>query len=831
MEGYERYSAASQRALSLAQEMALRLRHRAIGAEHILAAVIELEDASVTALLIALDVPLDALRGALEPLNWPGMRARLVEPVLRPEASQALSEAEAEARGDGAREVTPLHMLLGLARVRTGTASSILQCVGVTYERMRAQLGGAQRPGDQAFSAAHLRRYQMTPLLNQVSRDLTTAALGGELDPVIGREAQLDQVMRTLTRRRKNNPMLVGEAGVGKTAIVEALAQAIAAGEAPDALRDKRIVSLDLALLTTGTKFRGDFEERLKALVSETQAAGSVILCIEELPALLGAGGGEGSLNAANLFKPLLARGDIQIIGTATHEDFKKLLERDPALERRFQPIPIPAPDEVETVAILRGLRPRYEAYHGVRLPDETLAVAARLASRYIQQRALPDKAIDLMDEAAARTRVAQAAPPTEAYELRAALASARERRRLAVRAHRFAEAADLRDQAIACGKRLRLVEERWRRARGAEVASVTPRDVAQVVTGWTGIPLAVAGDGDDERFARLHERLSERVIGQVAAVSAVTRSMRRSRADLRDRRRPVGGFVFAGPTGVGKTELARALACALFGSDDALIKLDMSEFMERHATARLVGAPPGYVGYEAAGQLTEAVRRRPFSVVLFDEIEKAHPQAQGLLLQILEDGTLSDARGRTVDFRNTVIILTTNLGAERLRRREGLGFRRVEETGASADDAARAAVLPEIKRVFKPELLNRVDEIIIFHTLTRDDTQRILGLQLAAIQRRLDDRGIRLAVTERAQDRLIRDGYSEEYGARALRRETQTRIEDTLAEALLAGTLAEGDEAIIDLDDAEERYLLRQPDAQAAPVRAIESHAAVSAR
>jgi len=809
MNRFEHYSVDARQALAQARDIALRLQHRAVGGEHILCGLIEAGDPLALEVFNALGVNVVRLRQALEYIMAPGMRGAAGEPALRPEAKQALADAETEAAADRAGEVTTLHLLLALTRNTQGIASGVLESFGVTYERAQAQALRISATGESAFALAHMARYRMTPTLNMVSRDLTSAAIAGELDPLIGRETQLMQTMQTLTRRRKNNPVLVGAAGVGKTAIVEGLAQRIVEGDVPEALIDKRIVALDVGLLTIGTKYRGDFEERLKAVVDELLKARNVILFIDELQSLLGVGGAEGSIDGANLFKPILARGEIQVIGAATQDDFKRILDRDPALERRFQPVTTPEATLEETVQILKGLRSRYETFHRVRMSDEAIFAAAQFAQRYIQDRALPDKAVDLMDESAARLRVARAEVPEEALQLRQELIRLDEVKRSAVRAYHFEEAADLRDREVEARERLTRVEAEWWQSRGSLIPTVSARDIAEVVTRWTGIPTVMASEDEGEKLMRLEETLQQRVIGQDDAVMAIAHAVRRSRVDLRDRRRPIGSFIFAGATGVGKTELARALANALFGSDDAMVKLDMSEFMERHTVARLVGAPPGYVGYDQAGQLTEAVRRRPFSIVLFDEIEKAHPQVFDMLLQILEDGILSDAKGRKVDFKNTIVIMTTNLGADGLRRRAGIGFQAHPDEQA-ADNLTRRVVMPEIQRAFKPEFLNRLDDIIFSHSLTQRQARRILGLMLAQIQQRLDGQHIHLEVTDRAQDRIVARGFNEEYGARSLRREAQACIEDALAEALLTGEVREGDEVIIDLSDDSDHFAMR---------------------
>ncbi len=809
---FDHYSAEARQALDIARSVATGLHHRVIGSEHLLCGVLEVGEPELLEVMSSQGASVTRIRRALDFIMGAGGRGSTSEPSLRPEIPKLLADAEDEAGVDGVATITTVHLLLALLHDTESIASGVLESFGVTYQGARAQVTkmlNSQPIDESDFAIGHAARYRRTPTLNMVSRDLTTAALNGELDPVIGRERELTQTMQTLTRRRKNNPVLVGAAGVGKTAIAEGLAQRVASGSVPEMLQNKRIVSLDVSLLTIGTKYRGDFEERLKAIVDEVVNSRDVILFIDELQALLGVGGAEGSIDAANLFKPILARGEIQVIGAATGDDFKKILDRDPALERRFQPIVVKEATVEETIAVLSGLRSRYESYHHVKLPDATLAAAARLSDRYIQDRSLPDKAVDLMDEAAARLRVGRSIIPKEALRLRDKLERLADLKQKAVRERRFEAAADLRDQEMSMRKQVAAAEEEWRRVRDEEEPTLTERDIAEVVSRWTGIPTAAPTDEEAQRWLHLDELLRQRVIGQDDAAHAVARAVRRGRADMRDPRRPMGSFLFAGPTGVGKTELARALANALFGSDEALIKLDMSEFMERHTAARLVGAPPGFVGYDQAGQLTEAVRRRPHSIVLFDEIEKAHPQVYDLLLQIFEDGMLTDAKGRKVDFKHTLIILTTNLGAREMSYRDGMGFR-TADAAARKDDALRDAVMPAIERAFRPEFINRLDDIIVFHPLNRSDTRRILGLMLDEIQERLEPQGIKLRVTDSAQDLILARGFSEEYGARALRREAQARIEDALAGALLTGEVSEGNEVTIDLGDAPDTLTLR---------------------
>ena len=809
---FDRYDEQARNALRLARDSAIRLHSRMIAPEHLLAGVLDSADPTIMALLASLGAPSPSVREELRIIMNPIMRGapwEAAEPELRSEASQILLDAEAEAGQD---EVSVTHLLLGILRRPTSIAANVLgEGYGVTYDRARVGLEALRASGGGAFAATHSARYHLTPTLNLVSRDLTSAALDGSLDPLIGRERELAQTMQTLTRRRKNNPVLVGAAGVGKTAIAEGLAQAIASGAVPQALRDLRLVSLDVGLLTVGAKYRGDFEERLKRIVDELLRARSVILFIDELQALLGVGGAEGSIDAANLFKPILARGEIQIIGAATQDDFKRIMDRDAALERRFQPITVPEATVEETIGILEGLRPRYERFHRVTISNETISAAVRLASRYIHSRALPDKAIDLLDEAAARRRVSRSLPPAPVIELREQVEQARAARDRAISRRQFARAADLRDQLAVLRHTLWERETQWRQGEEPSDAELAEEDIADVVTRWTGIPTLVTGAEDVGGLIELEATLSRRVIGQSDAISAVARAVRRARAGVRDRRRPIASFIFAGPTGVGKTELARTLAAALFGDEDALIKLDMSEFMERHNAARLVGAPPGYVGYDQAGQLTEAVKRRPYSVVLLDEIEKAHPQVYDMLLQVMEDGVLADAKGHQTDFRHTIIIMTTNLGAAHFYKGGAMGFHAdaLDDPWRSAPEKMRAAIMPDLESAFRPEFLNRVDDILVFRPLGKTEARQIVALMLHETASRLAERQIALHVTEAAYNALIVRGFSQEYGARALRREIQTHVEDQLAEELLTNRAQTGAAIVLDADATPQHNLI----------------------
>jgi ATP-dependent Clp protease ATP-binding subunit ClpC len=801
---FDQYSLSARRSLAHAREIALHLQHKTICTEHLLAGLLDAGDESVTGLLMTLGVNVTRVRQALEFVIGKGARPAQVEPRLSPPAQLVLDMAEQEAKLDESAEVGSEHLLLGLLREGEGIAAGVLESFGISEERVRTQLNLRKHPAGahSTFAIEHTARFALTPTLNMVSHDLTTAALQDQLDPIVGREDEINRIMQILVRRIKNNPVLIGSAGVGKTALAEGMAQRIVAGLVPDNLRNKRLVSLDIGLLTIGTKYRGDFEERLKLVVEEILRAQNIVLFIDELQTLLGAGGAEGSIDAANLFKPLLARGEFQVIGATTLDDYRKIIERDPALERRFQPVTVRESTVEETVQILRGLRSRYESFHHVRITDQAIISAAQLSHRYIQDRFLPDKAIDLVDEAAARLRVMRSIVPVEVRQLRGQLEALENEKNAAISVRGFDRASDLRDRELAVREQIAQREGEWLLLRAQAEPTVTEQEIAEVVVRWTGVPAMQVTVEESKRLMALEDDLHKRVVGQEEAIVAVARAVRRSRAELRDRRRPIGSFVFAGPTGVGKTELARALATALFGSEDALIKIDMSEMMERHNAARLTGAPPGYVGYDQPGQLTESVRRRPYSVVLFDEIEKAHPQVFDLLLQILEEGRLTDAKGRVVDFKNTIFILTTNAGAEKLNAHGTIGFSRPQgQSDAEESEYQRIHELlqPELEKLFRPEFLNRLDEIVYFHALSRAQVRLILSLMLDQTRARLKEQIIELQVTEAAQDVLAERGYSREYGARALRRTVQTLVEDRLAEALLQKTISAGDTVLLD--------------------------------
>jgi len=800
------FTDASRRALKLAQQEAERMHHAQIGTEHLLLGLLREEEGIASYVLRELGLQSGDVQHWIERLSTARQSSPLfsAELDLTPRTKRVLELAGDEARRRGDPRIDTEHILLGLVRQGDGTALEILSRLGVTSEQVRHYTDRILQR--QPALAGKRKRASVksvkTPLIDQLAIDLTTLAEQNKLDPVIGREQEIERVIQILARRTKNNPALIGEPGVGKTAIVEGLAQRIVMGDTPEPLLDKRVLQLDVGSLVAGTMYRGQFEERLKKVITELKNSSS-ILFIDEVHMLVGAGSAGSSVDAANILKPALARGELQCIGATTLEEYRKHIESDAALERRFQPITVEEPSIEETIEILRGIRSAYERHHRLRISDEALEAAARLSARYISDRYLPDKAIDVVDEGASRVRMYKAPHARNLRELFAELKVIQRAKDEAIEEHRYEDATTLRDQEIELQERLESLRADWDAdfRQSGEVV-VGPEDVAEVVSMWTGIPLTQLHSDETERLLHMEKGLHRRIVGQDEAISAVAKAVRRARAGLKDPRRPIGSFIFLGPTGVGKTELAKALAEFMFGSEDALLQLDMSEFMERHTVARLVGAPPGYVGYEDAGQLTEAIRRRPFSIVVFDEVEKAHSEAFNMLLQIMEEGNLSDARGHKVDFRNTIIIMTSNIGAEMIKRQTGLGFaipRDEEADAARSHEEMRKKLLEELKRTFRPEFLNRVDSVIVFHALSQEEIAQIVDLELDKVRTRLAEYDIELQVTEAAKELLIEEGYSEEYGARPLRRVIQNRIEDALSDAILAGKFAAGDTVVAD--------------------------------
>jgi len=793
--------------IMLAQEEARKLGYPYIGTEHLLLGLIREGEGVAARALAEIKIDPHKIRAAIEKMVEPGQGGgALVEVSFTPRAKKVLELSIDEARRLGHSYVGTEHILLGLIREGEGVAAQILTGMGADLERVRhliLQFLGGPGPAEGVPGRAQQPAQTNTPNLDQYARDLTALSRDGKLDPVIGRNREIERVIQILSRRTKNNPVLIGDPGVGKTAIAEGLAQRISDGNVPEVLTGKRVIALDLASLVAGTKYRGEFEERLKKVLEEIRTAGNIVLFIDELHTLVGAGAAEGAIDAANILKPALARGELQTIGATTLDEYRKHVERDPALERRFQPIMVEEPTVEETIAILRGLRDRYEAHHRVRITDDALESAARLSDRYIADRFLPDKAIDLIDEAGSRVRLQAFTMPPELKELEQRVEELRKEKEAAVAAQEFEKAAQLRDQEQKMRAELQSSLEDWRQQKGGDELVVDEQDIAHIISSWTGIPVKKLAEEETEKLLRMEDILHERVVGQDEAVKAVSRAVRRARAGLKDPRRPIGSFIFLGPTGVGKTELARALGEALFGDEDALVRIDMSEYQERHTVSRLVGAPPGYVGYDEGGQLTEAVRRRPYTVVLLDEIEKAHPEVFNILLQVLEDGRLTDARGRTVDFRNTVIILTSNVGVNLIQKETKMGFVTVEDQAATYE-RMKEKVIGELHRTFRPEFLNRLDEIIVFHALTGAHIRQIVELMLQDVARRLEENEVQVEFSDEVKDLLAREGFDEKFGARPLRRTIQRRVEDRLSEELIRGAFKRGDRLLLDARDEE---------------------------
>jgi ATP-dependent Clp protease ATP-binding subunit ClpC len=801
---FGRFTERAQKVLILAQDEAKRLSYPYVGTEHLLLGLIREGEGIAAKVLQGMGVKLENVRQEVENIIGKGGSAVTGEIGFTPRSKKVLELSFDEARNLGHNYIGTEHLLLGLIREGEGVAAAVLNNLGANLHSVRASviemLSGTMPSGGQPKKVA---AQANTPNLNEFGRDLNILAKEEKLDPVVGREKEIERVIQVLSRRTKNNPVLIGESGVGKTAIAEGLAQRIVLSNVPETLFNKRVVTLDLASVVAGTKFRGEFEERLKKVMEEIRNAGNIILFIDELHTLIGAGAAEGAIDAANILKPALARGELQCIGATTFDEFRKHIEKDPALARRFQPIIVEEPTVEESLAILRGLRDRYEAHHRVKISDEALEAAVKLSDRYITDRFLPDKAIDLVDEAASRVRLQSYVAPPGIKEKEGKLDKTRQEKEAAISAQEFEKAAHLRDKEQQIREELEAIKKDWDQKKGLDKKTVIEEDIAHITSSWTGIPVKKLAEEESERLLKMEETLHQRVIGQDEAVKAVSRAVRRARAGLKDPKRPIGSFVFLGPTGVGKTELARALAEVLFGDDDATVRIDMSEYMEKHAVSRLVGAPPGYVGYDEGGQLTEAVRRKPYSVVLLDEIEKAHPEVFNILLQVLEDGRLTDAKGRTVDFRNTVIIMTSNVGAQMLKKEGSLGFRTQDSKERNYQDM-KERVTTELRRTFRPEFLNRVDETIVFHALTKEHIKQIVDLMIQEVAKRLAEKDISFEITDEAKELLVKEGFDELYGARPLRRVIQRQVEDRLSEELLAGAFKTGDRLRIGANENE---------------------------
>jgi ATP-dependent Clp protease ATP-binding subunit ClpC len=801
---FERFTEKAIKVIMLAQEEARRLGHNFVGTEQILLGLIGEGTGVAAKVLKSMGVNLKDARIEVEKIIGRGSGFVAVEIPFTPRAKRVLELSLEEARQLGHNYIGTEHLLLGLIREGEGVAARVLENLGVDLSKVRTQV--IRMLGETAeVSPGGSSGRTKTPTLDEFGSNLTQMAIDNKLDPVVGRAKEIERVIQILGRRTKNNPVLIGEPGVGKTAIAEGLASRIAAKDIPDILEDKRVVTLDIGLLVAGTKYRGEFEERLKKIMDEIRSAGNVILVIDEVHTLIGAGAAEGAIDAANILKPALARGELQCIGATTLDEYRKHIERDAALERRFQPVMVGEPTVDETIEILYGLRERYEQHHKLKISDEALVAAAKLSDRYISDRFLPDKAIDLVDEAGSRVRLINSQLPPAAKELDKELRQILKEKDDAVRSQDFDKAGELRDREMEIKAEIRAIAQSKTNATGTEGEEpvVTEEDIAHIVASWTGVPVNKLTESESEKLLHMEDTLHQRLIGQDEAVKAVSRAIRRARVGLKNPNRPIASFVFSGPTGVGKTELAKSLAAYFFGSEEAMIRLDMSEYMERHTVSKLIGSPPGYVGYNEGGQLTEAVRRRPYTVVLFDEIEKAHPDVFNMLLQILEDGRLTDAKGRTVDFKNTLLILTSNIGSKVIEKGgSGIGFEFSEDASESTYNRIRSLVNEELKQYFRPEFLNRLDEIIVFRQLSKPEVTQIAEIMLKEVFGRLTEKGITLEVTDRFKDRLITEGYSPSYGARPLRRAIMRLLEDSLAEEILSGRIKDGDTALVDVDE-----------------------------
>ncbi|MEJ1933531.1 ATP-dependent Clp protease ATP-binding subunit [Nostoc sp. NIES-2111] len=801
---FERFTEKAIKVIMLAQEEARRLGHNFVGTEQILLGLIGEGTGVAAKVLKSMGVNLKDARIEVEKIIGRGSGFVAVEIPFTPRAKRVLELSLEEARQLGHNYIGTEHLLLGLIREGEGVAARVLENLGVDLSKVRTQV--IRMLGETAeVSATGQSGRTKTPTLDEFGSNLTQMATDNKLDPVVGRAKEIERVIQILGRRTKNNPVLIGEPGVGKTAIAEGLASRIANKDVPDILEDKRVVTLDIGLLVAGTKYRGEFEERLKKIMDEIRQAGNVILVIDEVHTLIGAGAAEGAIDAANILKPALARGELQCIGATTLDEYRKHIERDAALERRFQPVMVGEPTVDETIEILYGLRDRYEQHHKLKISDEALVAAAKLSDRYISDRYLPDKAIDLVDEAGSRVRLINSQLPPAAKELDKELRQILKEKDDAVRSQDFDRAGELRDREMEIKAEIRAIAQSKTNASGTEGDEpvVTEEDIAHIVASWTGVPVNKLTESESEKLLHMEDTLHQRLIGQEDAVKAVSRAIRRARVGLKNPNRPIASFVFSGPTGVGKTELAKSLASYFFGSEEAMIRLDMSEYMERHTVSKLIGSPPGYVGYNEGGQLTEAVRRRPYTVVLFDEIEKAHPDVFNMLLQILEDGRLTDAKGRTVDFKNTLLILTSNIGSKVIEKGGGgIGFEFADDQSESQYNRIRSLVNEELKQYFRPEFLNRLDEIIVFRQLSKAEVTEIADIMLKEVFGRLTEKGITLEVSDRFKDRLIQEGYSPSYGARPLRRAIMRLLEDSLAEEILSGRIKDGDIAFVDVDE-----------------------------
>lgn len=798
---FQRFTERAQRALVFAQEEAKSLGHNYVGTEHLLLGLLREDEGVAARVLKDMGVDTAIVKNQIETLIGKGDFAFDGGFGYTPRTKRILEMSFYEARNLGHNYVGTEHLLLALIREGEGVGSRILKDAGVDLQALREQIVNILKEDSMKTGQQGNPKRSNTPALDKFGHDLTHMAREGKLDPVVGRAKEIERVVQILSRRTKNNPVLIGEPGVGKTAIAEGLAQHIADGSIPEPLKDKRVISLDMSSMVAGAKYRGEFEERLKTVMDEIRKAEDIILFLDEMHTIIGAGAAEGAIDASNILKPALSRGEIQAVGATTIDEYRKHVEKDAALERRFQPVMVDEPAKEDAIQILMGLRDRYEAHHKVRIEDEAIEAAVGLSDRYIRDRYLPDKAIDLIDEAASKVRLQAFTPPEDLKNLEGRLEDLKKEKEEAVMNQNYEKAAKIRDEEKRLKEEMGEEKTKWERASGNGDKTVDEEDIAGIVSSWTGIPVLKLTEDEAQRLINMEDSLHKRVIGQDEAVEAVSRAVRRARAGLKDPKRPIGSFMFLGPTGVGKTELCRALAEVLFGEDEAMVRIDMSEYMEKHTVSRLVGSPPGYVGYDEGGQLTEAVRRKPYSVVLFDEIEKAHPDVFNVLLQILEDGRLTDAQGRTVDFRNTVIVMTSNVGAHTIRKQKTLGFATDEDT-TSEYEKMKDNVLEELRRTFRPEFLNRLDEIIVFHALEKEHIKEIVDLMLAEVEERLGVQDISIEVTEDAKDLLAEEGFDTAYGARPLRRSIQRMLEDSLSDEILAGNIGENDNVLVGAKD-----------------------------
>lgn len=813
----ERYTPQAKEALSLAVGMAESLNHGYVGTEHLLIGLLQEGTGVAARVLEENGVEESKVVELVSQLISPNTSVQMAEnAAYTPRARRVIENSYREAVRFKAAQIGTEHILIAILREGDCVASRLLNTMGISVQKLYIDLlaaMGEDAPSikDEMQRGNSGKRGSSTPALDSYSRNLTQMALDGKLDPVIGREHEIQRVIQILSRRTKNNPCLIGEPGVGKTAVVEGLAQRIAAGDVPDTIADKRVMTLDLSGMVAGSKYRGEFEERIKKVIAEVVEAKDVLLFIDEIHTIIGAGGAEGALDASNILKPSLARGELQLIGATTINEYRKYIEKDSALERRFQPVTVDEPSEEESIAILKGLRSRYEEHHRVEITDDALEAAVKLSSRYINDRFLPDKAIDLIDEAASKVRLSNYTKPSKIKDYEAQIDDLEEEKESAIRDEAYEKAGDIKKKQEKLKEKIRLTLEKWEKEKETRKLVVGENEVADVVAGWTKIPVKKLAQEESERLKNLEGILHERVVGQEEAVTAVSKAIRRGRIGLKDPKRPIGSFLFLGPTGVGKTELSKALAEAMFGTESALIRVDMSEYMEKHSVSKMIGSPPGYVGYEEGGQLSEKVRRNPYSVILFDEIEKAHPDVFNILLQVLDDGHITDAQGRKIDFKNTIIIMTSNAGAENIIAPKRLGFG--VATDAKADhEFMKGRVMEEVKRLFKPEFLNRIDEIIVFHQLTKEHMKGIADIMLRGIEKRSKEQlGITLTVNEAAKDLLIDKGYDDKYGARPLRRTIQSLLEDKMAEEILDGKLKKGVNVEVDCEEGKLTFTIKK--------------------